>query len=119
LGFCNKPNLAAHLHRQSDACYLGYRGYVLEMKAGAKRILMLIAGWAFIALGIVGLVLPFLQGILFIAIGLIILSSQYVWAKVLLEKLRKRFPKLGAVADKGAAKADLWMKRLSGQGSGD
>jgi hypothetical protein len=87
------------------------------MKPRAKRISILIAGWAFILLGIIGLILPFLQGILFIAIGLIILSSQYVWASVLLAKLRARFPKVGRVADKGAAKAAAWMKRLSRQRS--
>jgi hypothetical protein len=82
-----------------------------------KGILMLIAGWAFILLGIVGLILPFLQGILFIAIGLVILSSQYIWARVLLAKLRKRFPRVGRIVDKGAAKAAIWMKRLSRQRS--
>lgn len=63
------------------------------MTAGAKRILVLITGGGFMLLGIVGLVLPFLQGVLFILIGLMILSSQYAWARLLLLKLRKRFPK--------------------------
>ena len=62
------------------------------MKPGAKRILVLIAGWSFILLGIAGLFLPFLQGVLFILVGLIILSSQYAWARLLLRKLRQRFP---------------------------
>lgn len=85
------------------------------MKPRVKRMLVLIAGWSFILLGIAGLILPFLQGVLFILLGLIILSSQYAWARLLLAKLRKRFPKIGRVADEGAAKASSWLKRLSRQ----
>ena len=89
------------------------------MKPRAKRILILIAGWTFILLGVIGLVLPFLQGVLFIIVGLIILSSQYVWARVLLSKLRKRFPKISRVADGSAAKAHALLKRLSHQRGSD
>jgi uncharacterized membrane protein YbaN (DUF454 family) len=81
----------------------------------AKRILVLIVGWAFILLGIVGLFLPILQGILFLLIGLIILSSEYVWAHHLLGRIKERFPKLGRVADEAADKAKAWMRRLTGQ----
>ncbi|RPJ08107.1 MAG: hypothetical protein EHM36_05905, partial [Deltaproteobacteria bacterium] len=41
-----------------------------------KEIAILIVGWGFITLGVLGLFLPFLQGILFILIGLAILSSR-------------------------------------------
>jgi uncharacterized membrane protein YbaN (DUF454 family) len=82
-----------------------------------KRVLILIVGWAFIVFGIVGLFLPILQGVLFILIGLIILSSEYVWAHHLLTRLRERFPKLGKVADQASEKAKAWMQRLSGQRS--
>jgi uncharacterized membrane protein YbaN (DUF454 family) len=85
------------------------------MKPRSKRILILIAGWSFILLGIVGLILPFLQGVLFILVGLTILSSQYVWARSLLQKLRERFPKIGHAADAAAAKAAAWMSRFSRQ----
>jgi uncharacterized protein len=80
-----------------------------------KRILTLIAGWAFILLGIVGLFLPILQGVLFLLIGLMILSSEYAWARRLLTKLRQRFPKLGRTADQAAEKAAGWLRRISGQ----
>lgn len=85
------------------------------MKPRCKRILILIAGWSFVLVGIVGLILPFLQGVLFILVGLIILSSQYAWARRLLEKLRERFPKIGRTADAAAAKATTWMNRFSRQ----
>ena len=82
------------------------------MNAFFKRVLVLVIGWAFIALGIVGLFLPVLQGILFLLIGLVILSTEYVWAHHLLDKLRQRFPKLGRVADEATAKANRWMQHL-------
>jgi len=81
----------------------------------SKRILVLIAGWSFILLGIVGLFLPVLQGALFLLVALIILSSEYVWAHRLLSKLRERFPKLGRTADRAAEKATAWLRRISGQ----
>jgi len=82
------------------------------MQPRAKRIVVLIVGWSFILLGIVGLVLPFLQGVLFILIGLFILSSQYAWARLLLSKLRKRFPGIVRAAHIAAAKAAEWLKRI-------
>jgi len=77
-----------------------------------KRVLVVIIGWVFIALGIVGLFLPVLQGILFLLIGLVILSTEYVWAHHLLNKVRQRFPKIGRVADEATAKANHWMQHL-------
>ena len=84
------------------------------MNRRAKRILILIVGWTFILLGIVGLFLPILQGVLFILIGLVILSSEYVWAHHLLTRVRQRFPKLGRIADQATDKVKAWMQRLSG-----
>jgi uncharacterized protein len=78
-----------------------------------KRALVLSVGWGFILLGSVGLFLPVLQGVLFLFIGLVILSSEYVWAHDLLARLRRRFPKVGGLADQGAAKAAVWLRRLS------
>jgi uncharacterized protein len=89
------------------------------LKSHAKRILLLITGWAFILLGIVGLFLPFLQGVLFLLVGLIILSSEYVWAHRLLTKLRERFPKIGSMADQATAKATAWLRWISGQSKTD
>ena len=81
------------------------------MKRQIKRAAMLVLGWAFILLGIAGLFLPVLQGILFLLIGLFILSSEYVWAHHLLLKLKRRFPAVAAQFDKTAAKAQRWMHR--------
>jgi predicted PurR-regulated permease PerM len=38
------------------------------------------AGWVLLVLGGLGLVLPFLQGFLFLALGVFILRDQHVWA---------------------------------------
>ena len=57
-----------------------------------KKLLSMIAGWGFIVLGILGLFLPFLQGILFLLVGLIILSKHYAFAQRWVDKLRHRFP---------------------------
>jgi uncharacterized membrane protein YbaN (DUF454 family) len=85
------------------------------MNVRVKRILLLVVGWIFIVLGVLGLFLPILQGVLFLLIGLFILSSEYVWAHQLLRKLREKFPGISRRADEAAAKAAAWMRRLSGQ----
>jgi uncharacterized membrane protein YbaN (DUF454 family) len=89
------------------------------MQTRTKRILVLIVGWGFVLLGIAGVFLPILQGVLFILIGLIILSSEYVWVHHLLARLKQRFPRLGRTADEASAKAAAWLERLSGQRKAD
>ena len=79
-----------------------------------KRALALTAGWAFVALGVAGLFLPVLQGVLFLLIGLIILSSEYVWAHHLLARLLERFPKLHRLADRARQKASKVTGRPAG-----
>jgi uncharacterized protein len=79
------------------------------MKAQVKRVFMLVVGWAFILLGIAGLFLPVLQGILFLLIGLFILSSEYVWAHHLLHKLKERFPTIATHFEHARQRAERWM----------
>lgn len=86
------------------------------MRAAAKRLAVLLLGWAFVLLGIAGLFLPVLQGILFIMVGLIILSSEYVWAHKLVQRLRGRFPSIARKADEAQARALNFMRRVFGQG---
>jgi len=57
-----------------------------------KKIGILIIGWFFIGFGILGLFLPILQGILFIMIGLAILSSRSELVKRFLKNLEERHP---------------------------
>ncbi len=86
------------------------------MRKTIKRAVILVVGWAFILLGIAGLFLPVLQGILFLLIGLFILSSEYVWAHNLLQKLKKRFPKFAAQFDAAKEKAEQKMARIIHRG---
>lgn len=58
-----------------------------------KRILLEITGWSFIVLGIAGLFLPVLQGILFLLIGLTILSRRHRWAYRWIARILERYPK--------------------------
>jgi uncharacterized membrane protein YbaN (DUF454 family) len=84
------------------------------VKSVAKRVLVEIVGWTFIVLGIVGLFLPILQGVLFLLIGLTILSTEYVWAHHLLHKLRDRFPRLSEKVELASRKASEWLRRMAG-----
>ena len=78
-----------------------------------QKWLTVIVGWTFIVLGIAGLFLPVLQGILFLMIGLIILSSEYAWAHGFVERLRTSFPRVGARFHEASEKARRWMNRTT------
>jgi uncharacterized membrane protein YbaN (DUF454 family) len=82
------------------------------MNRAVKKALMLVAGWTFMVLGVIGLFLPFMQGILFLMIGLTILSGEYVWAHHLLNKVRSRFPRIAIFSDRAQQKATGWMRRV-------
>jgi uncharacterized protein len=74
-----------------------------------RRWFLLLAGWAFIVLGILGLFLSVLQGVLFLLVGLIILSSEYLRAHKVLTKLRGRFPRSARIFDEAAQRARGWI----------
>jgi uncharacterized protein len=79
------------------------------MQARLKRWGVLAMGWLFVLLGIVGLVLPVLQGVLFIVIGMLILSTEYVWAHHLVRKLLKKFPWVDQQLHRAPRWAQRWM----------
>jgi Putative transmembrane protein (PGPGW) len=72
-----------------------------------RRWGVIAAGWFFILLGVVGAVLPVLQGWLFFAIGLLLLSREIAWAERLRLRLFRRFPKLGECSEA----AEAWVSR--------
>ena len=82
-----------------------------DLNQKPKRWLILTAGWGFVVLGIAGLFLPVLQGILFLLIGLLLLSGEYVWAHNLLTKLRARFPRVAGQFHQASEKARTWLSR--------
>jgi uncharacterized membrane protein YbaN (DUF454 family) len=71
-----------------------------------KKALILALGWTFIFLGFIGLFLPFLQGILFMIIGLAILSKESTMARNLMARLKKKHPRPFQVASE-------WRRRFS------
>jgi uncharacterized membrane protein YbaN (DUF454 family) len=59
-----------------------------------KRVALIVAGWTLLILGAIGFFLPVLPGVLFLLIGLSILSVEYAWAQRWVTALRNRFPAL-------------------------
>lgn len=60
------------------------------MKRRARVILDWILGLVLLAIGVAGLVLPILQGWVFILAGLAVLSSHSVWARAALDWLKAK-----------------------------
>ena len=79
------------------------------MNARMKRLVIWCLGWVFIILGVLGLFLPVLQGILFLLIGLYLLSSTSPWAERLLMRLQKRFPKISKTFEEAKEKVASWQ----------
>lgn len=77
------------------------------------RMMMLGLGYGFLALGVLGLFLPILQGLLFLAIGLIILSRHAPWAERLLLRLKARYPRAGDVFTRAEVTAERWLHRVA------
>jgi len=77
------------------------------------RFMMLGLGYGFLGLGVLGLFLPILQGLLFLAIGLIILSRHTSWAERLLLRLKALYPRAGGVFTKAELTAERWLHRLA------
>jgi uncharacterized membrane protein YbaN (DUF454 family) len=76
-----------------------------------KKVIILIIGWLFIFLGIIGLFLPILQGILFIMIGLAILSSRSALVRRFLKHLEERYPNQYEKVKSWREKIMAWFKK--------
>ncbi len=83
------------------------------MPRPVKRFFILVLGWTFIVLGILGLFLPILQGILFLLIGFILLSRESEWAQRQLEMLKTRYPKFAEKYDAAEVAADRLWNRIT------
>jgi len=81
------------------------------MRKKIKRTLLLLTAMLFIVAGIAGLVLPFLQGILFLAIGIILLSLYSPSAREWLEKHTVKFPQLHRMIQK----IEGWIVSIIGE----
>ncbi len=81
------------------------------MRQKAKRVFVLTLGVIFVLLGIAGLALPFLQGFLFLAIGLLLLSLYSPTLRAWVDRHTVKYPKLHAMV----AKAESWIVRIIGR----
>jgi ABC-type phosphate transport system auxiliary subunit len=61
-----------------------------QKKRGVKRWLKVGVGWCLLVVGVAGLFLPVIQGLLCIASGLTLLSTEYRWASVCLEWVKRK-----------------------------
>jgi uncharacterized protein YqgC (DUF456 family) len=80
------------------------------MKRRIKRLILFIIALIALLLGFVGIFLPFLQGILLLAVGLILLSILSPSVRVWMEKHTVKYPKLHSIA----AKLDDWVRKVIG-----
>lgn len=69
------------------------------------------AGISLLFLGVLGTVLPILQGFLFLALGLFVLRDQYAWAHRGMEKLRRRWPDQVAGVETLEGRMIGWFRR--------
>lgn len=79
-----------------------------------KRICMSVTGYGFLVLGVLGLFLPILQGVLFLVVGLLILSQHAPWAARVLAWIKGRHPKIHDTITKAEEIAERWIERASG-----
>lgn len=79
-----------------------------------KIYLILTLGWFFVVLGVLGIFLPILQGILFLAIGFILLSRESEWAQRQLDRMKEKYPKFADKYDEAEAVAERWWRRIVG-----
>ncbi len=83
------------------------------MKRDARHYVMLSLGWVFIILGFLGLFLPILQGILFLAVGMVILSRRSPRVRLLIRKLARKYPAFGKALAEARVRADRLRARFS------
>jgi hypothetical protein len=68
---------------------MGHLHGMVELRPSWKRKT---AGFGLMGLGVIGLILPFLNGIIPMALGVFMLRHQYVWAHRALGPLQRRWP---------------------------
>jgi len=81
-----------------------------------------VAGWALLTVGVAGLILPFLNGTLFLLLGLFVLRDQHNWSRRCLDWCDRRWPgQMGRLETLEAKAADRchtglhWLRRKLGR----
>ena len=81
---------------------------MVDLRPSWKRKL---AGWGLIVFGVVGVILPFLHGMIFLLLGVFMMREQYLWAHNALAPLHRRFPGMMSRMDGMEAKVIGWGRR--------
>jgi uncharacterized protein len=81
-----------------------------------QKIALYWTGWVFIVLGVLGLFLPILQGILFLLIGLALLSAVSPRVRLFRQRLRRRararYPHWTGRFEEAERRAKHWVRRI-------
>lgn len=77
----------------------------------AKKVGIFLFGWLVILFGVVQLFTPG-PGILTMLAGLFVLSSEFLWAKKVLDWIRHKFPAFARLMDIAADKSKSFMRRF-------
>ncbi len=80
------------------------------MRKKIKKVLILGIGGMFALLGLLGLLLPFLQGILFLAVGIVLLSVASSTVRGWIEVHTRRYPKFHAFVER----VERWVGDIIG-----
>lgn len=80
------------------------------MKKYSIKVGMLVLGWILVALGIVGLFIPFLQGIIFLVLGALILSRHSLWFAKKLAFYKDRYPAFAKLMNKVETQLGAWTR---------
>lgn len=80
-----------------------------------KRWLILVTGWFFMFLGVLGLFLPILQGVLFLAIGSYMLSLESPWVRRKMLQFQRRYPKLNSTLEEARVRAARMARKILGK----
>ncbi len=81
------------------------------MRKQVKKVLILTIGIIFIVFGFIGLMLPFLQGILFLLVGFFLLSLYFPKIYSWTEKHTAKYPKLSIEIKK----LEAWIRKFIGE----
>lgn len=89
----------------------GRRGGFTRTRSGSHRALKLVTAVILLILGVAGLVLPVLQGFLFIAAGLILLADVIPSLAAQLKHIEDRNPRVASFTDSAHRKLDALFAR--------
>ncbi len=76
------------------------------MRRHLRKIALIILAVIFLGLGVLGLALPFLQGILFIVIGIVLLSIASTRFRAWAETHTRKFPHIHRIVERVRERAE-------------